>query len=97
MKVLRQVEVNLPTDLSLICFDDLDWFQFAVPSLSAVSINPTKLARAALHLLMERLRNSETGEMPAVFMEIQYQLQVRSSTVAPRSGPMAIHLQSESS
>lgn len=90
LKVLRRFEINIPSDISLICFDDLDWFHFLVPSITAVRISPTKLARAALDLLVQRMKNIDATERPPALIEIQYQLEIRNSTVIPRSGPLII-------
>jgi LacI family transcriptional regulator len=91
LKVLRQYRVNLPEDLSLICFDDLDWFQLTVPTISAISTSPTRLAQAALDVLMQQMKNDDLVERAPICQEIHYQLEVRSSTVAPRSHPI-LHL-----
>jgi LacI family transcriptional regulator len=89
LKVLRQYQLVIPRDLSILCFDDMDWFNYSAPSISAVSISPTKLAQTALDLLMRRMRNTETPDPPA-FIEIHYQLELRESTVSPRVEPFMI-------
>ena len=31
MKSLRQHDLSIPEEISIICFDDLDWFSFSKP------------------------------------------------------------------
>jgi len=85
LKVLRRNGIHIPGDISLICFDDLDWFSFSVPPISAISISPTKLAQLAVDLLLRRIRDSDGVEKPPVFLEISFELVLRSSTAPPRS------------
>jgi LacI family transcriptional regulator len=85
LKVLRQDEIHIPGDISLICFDDLDWFSFSVPPITAISISPTKLAQLAVDLLLRRIRDRDGVEKPPVFLEISFELVLRSSTGPPRS------------
>ena len=39
LKTLRQHAVQLPEDMSLVCFDDLDWFSYSLPAITAVTTN----------------------------------------------------------
>ncbi len=84
IKVLRRHEVAIPEEISLLCFDDVDWFSFSVPPITAVQISHAKLAETALDLLMKRI---EDPERPLSFVEIDFKLVVRSSTGPPRHRP----------
>jgi LacI family transcriptional regulator len=85
MRVLQQNRVQVPEDISLICFDDLDWFSFSNPPISAVATSYQRLAEAAVELLLRRIE-SETGNgRPPVEIRIGYELVIRRSTVAPGS------------
>jgi LacI family transcriptional regulator len=87
MKMLLQHEVDVPKEMSLICFDDLDWFTFSNPSISAISISHKRIAEAAVELLLQRIENRDGSKRPSVVMNISFELLLRKSAVAPRNGP----------
>jgi len=70
--------------MSLICFDDLDWFTFSNPSISAVSISHERIAESAVALLLQRIENPDENMRPPVLMSISFELLLRKSSVAPR-------------
>ncbi len=84
IKVLRRHEVAIPEEMSLICFDDVDWFSFSVPPITAVQISHARLAETALDLLLKRI---EDLDRPPSYVEIDFELVVRSSTGPPRHRP----------
>ena len=90
LRILRQYKISIPDEVSLICFDDLDWFFFSVPSITAISISPAKLARTAVDLLFRRIKETDEAEKPAVFIEVNFELVLRNSTVAPRQSHLRI-------
>ena len=87
MKMLLQHEVDIPKEMSLICFDDLDWFTFSNPSISAVSISHKRIAESAVELLLQRIENPDGNKRPSVLMKISFELLLRKSAVVPRSSP----------
>lgn len=89
IRTLRQAGVSLPGEMSLICFDDVDWFSFSVPPITAISTAYTALAEAAVDLLMTRITGASGGaDRPPVFMEVNFEFVLRRSTSAPRTGPL---------
>jgi LacI family transcriptional regulator len=84
MKTLRQHEMAIPEDVSLICFDDLDWFTFSRPPISAISTSHNRLAEAAVELLLQRIQTPAVQDRPPVFMQINFELILRASTAAAR-------------
>ena len=86
MKSLRQYDVNIPEEVSLICFDDLEWFLFSEPPISAIAINHARLAEAAVDLLLNRIQNPTERDNPPQFMQISFELMLRGSTAPPRRG-----------
>ncbi len=85
IRTLRQLDVRLPDDMALICFDDVDWFSFSVPPITAISTAYTALAEAAVDLLLTRVAGADR---PPVFMEVNFEFVLRRSTAAPRIGPL---------
>ncbi|MCX6065966.1 MAG: LacI family DNA-binding transcriptional regulator [Chloroflexi bacterium] len=83
MKTITHHDVHIPDEISLICFDDLEWFQFSKPPISAIAINHARLAEAAVELLLKHIKNPAELDKPAVFMQISYELVLRASTASP--------------
>ncbi len=61
MEVIAALDLSIPSDLSLICFDDLDWMSFLKPGISAVVQPLTDMGEAAARLVLARI-NGEGGE-----------------------------------
>jgi DNA-binding LacI/PurR family transcriptional regulator len=85
MTSLRRHAVRIPDEISLICFDDLEWFMFLEPPISAIAINHTLLAEAAVSLILNQVQDPGKLEEHPVFMQISYELLLRASTAALRS------------
>ena len=83
MRILQQNRVRVPEEVSLICFDDLDWFSFSNPPISAVATSYQRLAEAAVELLLRRIEGEAGADMPPVEFRIGYELVIRRSTAAP--------------
>lgn len=84
MKAVRQHSVAVPDELSLICFDDVDWFTFSVPPITAISISYDRLAELTVDLLLRRIKSPEDSKKAPAFLEISFELIVRNSTAPPR-------------
>jgi LacI family transcriptional regulator len=92
IRALRQAEIGLPSEMSLICFDDVDWFSFSVPPITAIGTTHTAMAETAVELLMTRITGESGGaERPPVLMEVNFEFVLRRSTAAPRSGPLLVN------
>lgn len=91
IRTLRQTGVALPDEMSLICFDDVDWFSWSSPPITAVSTAYTALAEAAVELLLARAAGgAAAAERPPVFMEVNFEFVLRRSTAPPRRGPLHV-------
>ncbi len=88
LKTLRQHTVQLPEDMSLVCFDDLDWFSYSLPAITAVTTNHTRFAEAAVDLLMKRIQTPKLPGEPSILVQIEYELIARQSTMEPRRYPL---------
>ncbi len=82
MRILQQNRVRVPEDISLICFDDLDWFSFSNPPISAIATSYQRLAEAAIELLQRRIEVHAEMDVPPVEIRIGFELVVRRSTAA---------------
>jgi LacI family transcriptional regulator len=81
LKTLRQYRVQIPERMSLICFDDLDWFTYSMPPITAVTTSPATLAKAAVDLLMKRIEQGDEFEGPPVLIKINFELILRDSVL----------------
>lgn len=86
MRALRQHEIAIPQDVSLLCFDDVDWFSYSVPPITAVKVGHEHLAEMAVDLLMRRIRQPSEPDGRPAFLTASYELVLRSSTAPPRPG-----------
>jgi len=55
MRAITAMQLRLPQDLSLVCFDDLDWMSFLNPGITAVSQPRLAMGEAAARMLLERV------------------------------------------
>lgn len=85
IKALRNHRISIPNDISIICFDDLDWFSFSQPPISAVATSHSHLAKACVELLLSRILNPEDTKKPPIFQQIHFELVLRDS-IAPPAG-----------
>jgi LacI family transcriptional regulator len=89
--VLEQVKargMRIPDDLALIIFDDVAYYSFITPSITAVSADAKEFGARAVEYLIERINGSYTGP-PRTYL-VPCHLNARESTlgisvVAPRS------------
>jgi LacI family transcriptional regulator len=86
MNTMRRRDVNIPEDISLICFDDLEWFLFSKPPISAIASNHANFAEAAVDLLLNFIQNPAELDKPPLFIHISFELLLRGSTAPPRRG-----------
>jgi LacI family transcriptional regulator len=84
LRTLQSQRVAVPEDISLVCFDDVDWFSLTVPTITAISSSHARLADAAVALLLNRIENPDQRQRPPVLLEVGYELVLRNSTAAPR-------------
>ncbi len=73
--------IRIPTDLSLVGFDDVSRAALFEPELTTVRQSVSEMARQAVTLLMDRIENIDR---PVVHLEIPTELVERSSTAPPR-------------
>lgn len=84
VKTLRNQQIDIPRDISLICYDDVDWFSFSSPPITAVKVPHTRLAEVALNLLQRRLDEVDYNNLSPSFVKIPFELVLRRSTAPPR-------------
>ncbi len=77
LKALRHLNLNVPNDVGVVTFDDLDWMKFCEPQITAVWQPVYDMGVSAMNLLMERI--SDSSESPRTVM-FPVELNVRGSS-----------------
>lgn len=82
LSALREGGLGIPTDVSLVAFDDVRWARYVQPALTVVAQPVTSMGEAAARLMLERLggRSEQTASLFAPT------LIKRDSCAAPPSG-----------
>jgi LacI family transcriptional regulator, galactose operon repressor len=81
--VARRLGVSIPTELSFISFDDLDWYELATPQITAVAQPAYDTGVAAARLLLGRLSSPDGA--PRV-VRLATELVTRESTATAQEG-----------
>jgi LacI family transcriptional regulator len=85
-EALRQADVDIPGDLSLVGWGDAPWFQYVRPALTTVTADFQQAAEAAISMLLRRIDEAAQGHAPeAPFaLVLDPYLVVRETTAPPR-------------
>lgn len=78
--VLRRRGLRLPTEISLVGFDDVPWMAMVEPGITVVAQPTVELGRSAAQLLLER---TQSPDRPATVVTFEPVLVVRGSTGPP--------------
>ncbi len=88
LHALRELGLRIPRDLSLVGYDDMEWWTLTQPPLTTVGQPVYALGREAMRLLLERI-GSRTGRRPR-HVVLKPELIARESCGPPpqaREGP----------
>lgn len=83
---LREQQMSVPADMSLLAFDDLPWMSLMSPALTTVRQPVADMASTAAELLLRRLRDRQSRPTT---VQIQAELVMRDS-IAPRGRGAAV-------
>lgn len=71
MKALQELRIRIPDDVSILSFDDTEWFRFTSPSISAIS-QPTyemgNKAATKLRCLLDKQKVEKFSVLPSTFV-----------------------------
>lgn len=82
IKALREFDVRIPRDLSIIGFDNLPMSATMDPPLTTIDVSKRKIGNLAITVLAEQIRSQASG--PAVKILVGAELVLRES-VAPKA------------
>jgi len=94
LKTLDRHDVKVPENMSLICFDDLEWFSFVTTPISAIRVRQNLLAELAVDLLLRRIHDPDSMERRPVIAEIGFEMVQRRSTGKPRAESLLLNRES---
>jgi len=73
MRAITALNLTIPGDLSLVCFDDLDWMSFLRPGITTMAQPRLAMGEAAANMLLDRIAGEDvpprTLLMPAELVE----------------------------
>ena len=84
LKTIWETGLDLPGDISLLAFDDCEWFAVLRPFLSTIRQPAEDFADQAWSMLMARLNNDRS---PKLHAEVHCSLVMRESTAPPTDRP----------
>ena len=82
MQAIADLDVQIPEQLSIICFDDLDWMKFTRPAITTIHQPVHRIGSMAAELLLARIAGDTSVPKHNV---LEARLQVRDSVAPPRS------------
>lgn len=80
---IKDAGLSIPSDISVLGFDDMYWYSINQPSLTAVDQPAFEIGRTAAKRVVMRLQNDM--QPPPEKIELKAKLIVRESTASPRS------------
>lgn len=82
LRALAREGRNVPGDVAVLGFDNIDEAQFSVPSLSSVNAGKEQIAETAVELLLERIAEKGTRQPPRT-VQPAFTVVARESTGFP--------------
>jgi len=77
LKVLKEIKINVPEQLGIVSFDDMNWLELIKPSITAVAQPIYKLGQTAARQLLARI---EADNSPVQDIRLPTKLIVRDSS-----------------
>jgi len=84
MKAFFERGVDIPAEMSVVGYDDPDWFSFWHPPITTVAMDVDFLSRKTVELLLRRL-SAPKAVRRSVNVSVPISFVVRSSTAPPRT------------
>lgn len=85
IRALHESGLHVPSDVSILGFDDIQSAAYQVPSLSTIRQPLRKMGSTAAQMLLKKLAGETTPDL----IHVEPELVVRESTAPPRAQPKA--------
>lgn len=83
IRALHEAGLHVPSDVSILGFDDIQSAAYQVPSLSTIRQPLRKMGSTAAQMLLKKLSGEQTPDL----VQVEPELVVRESTAPPHSQP----------
>ena len=83
IKAIHALDLKMPSDISLIAFDDADWMVASRPSITTVSQPTEEMVKLGWNLLLQRMLGGRNSKGAYTTTRLPCALQVRESTGSP--------------
>lgn len=83
-KAAAELGMNVPRDLSVVGFADLDFAATLDPPLTTMRQKPYEIGRLAAKLILDRIDGKMPNDDPPTTIKVAADLVIRNSTTAPR-------------
>ncbi len=83
LRALKDLNVDVPRELSLVAFEDPDWYASQNPPLTCYGLPLREMALLAVELVTKRLAEPSEAERPPTTLRFSGRLIVRGSTAPP--------------
>ncbi|MCC7331647.1 MAG: LacI family DNA-binding transcriptional regulator [Flavobacteriales bacterium] len=77
LECFKEMNIRVPQDIALVCFDDIDAFKICYPSITAVAQPIEEMGKKALTVLINQINNPENTSFSHI--ELPTSLEVRRS------------------
>lgn len=67
-----KMRVQMPRDLKLVSFDDIELFEFSSPTISAISQPLENIGEQAVNMLMELINGNHTGSPVSTILPVNF-------------------------
>jgi len=88
LPILVERKIQIPAQLSIICYEDVPWFKWWAPPLTVVDSSPAELANLAVDLLLKQLGGKQAVSEPprrSAEYRVGARLTIRESCSPPAS------------
>ena len=90
-KYLNEVGVSIPTEMTVVGFDDLDLASYLSPRLTTVGGHIEPLTQEFVRILLDRIKHHDSSNLPEQIV-ISPRLVIRDSSAPPRIAPLRLRL-----
>jgi LacI family transcriptional regulator len=80
LQALRKFDIDIPNQVGLVCFDDVPYFSFMHPSITAISQPVDDISTSAFELLMQLIKDESKGVSSSPKL-LSIEFLVRESTI----------------
>lgn len=78
-EALAEMNVRIPFDCAFVSFDDMDYFKYITPSLTAVKQNVEEMGRIAVRILIDEINSKKSTNNAKKVVKVKMELNIRNS------------------